>query len=226
MQCWLAAAFISLCARRNLTAIPYAKGGVVSTGTNSEWHLIGTEEIRRGWGWLLALGIVLVILGLAALSWSVLTTLVSVVFFGWLLLIGGILSVIHAFIRRRWGGFFLELFAGLLYFMVGLMIVGHPAASAVALTLLISVFLLIGGIFRIVTALTIGFHHRMWMLLNGGISLLLGALIWAEWPVSGLWVIGLFIGIDMIFYGWSLIMLGMVVRNIGKPPVEPLENRP
>ena len=189
----------------------------MSTGTNSGWHLIGAEEIRRGWGWLLALGIALVILGIAALSWSVFTTLVSVVFFGWLLLIGGVLSVVHAFIRRRWGGFFIELFAGLLYFVVGLMIVGHPAASAIALTLLISVFLLVGGVFRILTALTVRFHHWTWMLLNGVISLLLGSMIWADWPVSGLWVIGLFIGIDMIFYGWSLIMLGIAVRNLGKP---------
>jgi uncharacterized membrane protein HdeD (DUF308 family) len=186
----------------------------MSTGTNSGWHLLGAEELRRNWGWILALGIALVILGVVALSWSMLTTLVSVVFFGWLLFIGGILSVIHAFFQRRWGGFFIELFTGLLYIVVGLMVVANPAASAVALTLLIAVFLMIGGIFRIITALVIRFHHWVWMLLNGVISLLLGLMIWSEWPVSGLWVIGLFIGIDMIFYGWSLIMLGTAVRSI------------
>jgi uncharacterized membrane protein HdeD (DUF308 family) len=94
-------------------AISYSKGGVMSTETSSGWQSIGAEEIRRSWGWFLALGIVLVILGVAALSWSVLTTLVSVVMIGWLLLIGGVLSVIHAFMRRRWGGYFIELFAGL-----------------------------------------------------------------------------------------------------------------
>ena len=64
-----------------------------------------------------------------------------------------------AFLRRRWGGFFIELFAGLLYIVVGLMVVGNPAESAVALTLLVALFLLIGGIFRIATALTVRFHH-------------------------------------------------------------------
>lgn len=186
----------------------------MSTGTNQGWHLIGAEEVRRTWGWFLALGIVLVLLGMMALGWSVLTTLVSVVVFGWFLLLAGILSVLHAFWRRRWGGFFVELFAGILYAVFGLMVVGNPAVSAVALTLLIAVFLMIGGIFRILTALAVRFHHWIWVLLNGVISLLLGVMIWSQWPVSGLWVIGLFIGIDMIFYGWSLIMLAMAVKSI------------
>lgn len=191
----------------------------MSTGTKQDWHLIGAEEVRRTWGWFLVLGVVLVLLGMMALGWSVLTTLVSVVIFGWFLLLGGVLSVVNAFLRRRWGGFFLELFAGILYAVFGLMVVGNPAVSAVALTLLIAVFLMIGGLFRILTALTVRFHHWIWVLLNGVISLLLGLMIWNQWPVSGLWVIGLFIGIDLIFYGWSLIMLAMTVRSLPSPPV-------
>jgi uncharacterized membrane protein HdeD (DUF308 family) len=179
--------------------------------------VIGAEELKRGWGWFLALGIVLVILGVVALSWAVLTTLVSAVLFGWLLLVGGVLSVVHAFLRRRWGGFFLELFAGILYAVVGLMIVGNPAEGALALTLVIAVFLMVGGLFRIITAVTARFQHWVWVLLNGVISLLLGLMIWRQWPVSGLWVIGLFIGIDMIFYGWSLIMLALAVRGLPQP---------
>ncbi|HZV07522.1 MAG TPA: HdeD family acid-resistance protein [Gemmataceae bacterium] len=186
----------------------------MSTGMNQGWHAIGAEEIRRSWGWFLALGIILVLLGLLALSSTVVATLASMIFFGWLLIVGGVLSVIHAFVRRRWGGFFLELFAGILYAVVGLMVVGNPAAGALAMTLLIAVFLMIGGIFRIITALTARFHHWIWVLLNGVISLILGLFIWGQMPEAALWVIGLFIGIDMIFYGWSLIMLAMMVRNI------------
>jgi uncharacterized membrane protein HdeD (DUF308 family) len=191
----------------------------MSTGSHQGWHVIGVEEIRRSWGWFLALGIILILLGLLALGWAVLATLVSVVVFGWFLLLGGILSVTHAFLRRRWGGFFLELFAGILYVVFGLMVVGNPAEGAVALTLLIAVFLMLSGIFRILTALTVRFHHWVWVLLNGVISLLLGVMIWSQWPVSGLWVIGLFIGIDMIFYGWSLVMLALAVRSIPTSPV-------
>ena len=190
----------------------------MSTGTNQGWHLIGAEELKRNWAWFLAVGIALVILGLMALSWSVLTTLVSVAIFGWFLLIGGIISVVHAILRRRWGGFFIELFAGILYVLVGLLLVGNPAQSAVALTLVIALFLLIGGVFRIVTALVVRFQHWLWMLLNGVISLLLGVMIWSQWPVSGLWVIGMFIGIDMIFYGCSLVMLALAVRSLPSAP--------
>ncbi len=131
-----------------------------------------------------------------------------------MLLVGGVLSVGHAFARRRWGGFFIEMLSGLLYVVVGLMVVSSPAESALALTLVIAMFLMIGGTFRIITSLTAHFHHWMWMLLSGVVSLLLGLMIWRQWPLSGLWVIGLFIGIDMIFYGWSLIMLGMTARNL------------
>jgi len=131
----------------------------MSTGMHQGWHSVGAEELRQSWAWFLGLGIVLVLLGLLALLWAVVATLVSVVIFGWLLLFGGVLSVLHAFLRRRWGGFLIELFAGLLYVIVGLLIVGNPAASAVALTLFIAFFLLIGGLFRVVAALTVRFHH-------------------------------------------------------------------
>jgi uncharacterized membrane protein HdeD (DUF308 family) len=178
------------------------------------WHFIGTQEIKSSWTWFLGVGIALVILGLFALSWSVATTLVSIEIFGWLLLLSGILAIAHAIVRRRSGGFFIELFAGILYIVVGLMVVGNPASSAAVLTLLIAMFLLVGGIFRIVSALTVRFHHRVWMLLNGIVSAVLGILIWRQWPWSGLWVIGTFIGIDLIFYGWSLVMLGLTAKNL------------
>lgn len=177
-------------------------------------HLVGLEELKRSWGWFLALGIALLLLGTIALGASVAMTIVSVLLFGWLLIVGGVLEAVHAFWRRRWSGFFIDLLTGVLYVVVGFMLVANPAASAVALTLLIALFLMFGGIFRIVTALSVHFHNWGWLLLHGVINLLLGILIWEQWPVSGLWVIGLFIGIDMIFNGWSLVMLALAAKNI------------
>jgi uncharacterized membrane protein HdeD (DUF308 family) len=174
---------------------------------------MGTEELKRGWGWLVGVGIALIILGLIALYCAVTATMVSVDIFGWLLVIGGVLSLVDAFVQRRWGGFFMELFAGILYIIVGLMVVANTAASAVVLTLVIAVFLLIDGVFRIVTALSVRFPHWPWMLLNGVIGVLLGIMIWRQWPWSGLWVIGLFVGIELILYGWSLVMLGSMARS-------------
>jgi uncharacterized membrane protein HdeD (DUF308 family) len=124
------------------------------------------------------------------------------------------LQTAHALMSKRWGGHFLDLLIGLLSSAVGLMIVANPRAAAAAVTLVMALFLILGGVFRIALAFAIPFHHLLWLALHGVISLLLGILILQQWPVSGDWVIGLFIGIDMIFNGWSLIMLGMAAKRL------------
>lgn len=177
-------------------------------------HLVGVDELKKRSGWFIGLGVALVILGTIALGSSVMFTLASMVFIGYLLVVGGILQTAHAFLAKRWGGFFLDLLTGVLNIVVGLLIAAHPAAVAAALTLLIAMFLILGGIFRIMLALAIRFQHVFWLVLHGIISVVLGVMILQEWPVSGLWVIGLFIGIDMVFNGWTLIMLGLVARKL------------
>ena len=187
----------------------------MSISSNSaSLHLVGLEELRKRWGWFLGLGILLVVLGMIALGSSVVMTLATMVFVGWLMIVGGVLEAVHAFNCKGWSGFFIDLLTGILYAVVGFMIVANPGATAVALTLLISMFLIFGGIFRIVVAVAVRFHNWIWLLLHGIINLLLGIAIWQQWPLSGLWVIGLFIGIDMVFNGWSLVMLGLAAKNL------------
>lgn len=178
---------------------------------------LGAGAIRHAWGWFLALGILEIILGTVAIGATPAATVVTVVFFGWLLLIGGVSSVVHAFLRRHWRGFFLEVLTGVLYIVAGFFMVAEPLAAAAPLTLLIAMFLLIGGIFRIVVALSRHIDHWPWVLLNGVITLALGIMIWRQWPGSALWVIGLFIGIEMIFYGWSLVMLSLIAKGAVTP---------
>ena len=186
----------------------------MAAAADEKVSLFGVDVLRRNWGWFVARGIVQIVLGLIALGASVIVTLASVVLFGWLLMIGGILSVVHAFWERQWSGFFLDLAMGILNAVVGFMVIGNPVATAEALTLLIAVFLFMGGIFRIVAALSGRFQHSFWVLVNGIVTLALGIMIWRQWPLSGLWVIGLFIGIDLIFYGWSLLILGLTARKL------------
>jgi uncharacterized membrane protein HdeD (DUF308 family) len=109
---------------------------------------------------------------------------------------------------------FIDLLTGILYVVVGFMIVANPGAAAITLTLLIALFLIFTGIFRIVVALMTRFPHWGWLALHGLVNLLLGIAIWRQWPLSGLWVIGLFVGIDMVFNGWSLVMLGLTARRL------------
>ena len=182
--------------------------------------LKGVDEIRSRWGWFFALGILLAVLGTAAAGASLLMTLATMVMVGWLMIVGGVVEAFHAFTCKSWGGFFIDLLTGILYAVVGFMIVGNPGATAVALTLLIAMFLMFGGIFRIVTAVIVQFPNWGWLLLHGVVNLLLGVGIWRQWPLSGLWVIGLFVGIDMILNGWSLIMLGLAAKNLPTTEVD------
>jgi uncharacterized membrane protein HdeD (DUF308 family) len=197
------------------------RGKVMSATTGPGFAAFDPGVLRRNWGWFLALGILEIILGTIAIGASVIATVVTVVFFGWLLLVGGGLSAVHAFWRKQWRGFFLDLATGILYIVAGFFMVAEPAAAAVSLTLLIAMFLLIGGIFRIVVALTGHLEHWGWVLLNGVITAGLGILIWRQWPLSGLWVIGLFVGIEMIFYGWSLVMLSLMAKGAVVPAGTP-----
>jgi uncharacterized membrane protein HdeD (DUF308 family) len=175
---------------------------------------LGIEEVREHRGWFFVWGIVLIVLGAIAVSSSVLATLVSVVFFGWILVFAGLFTIIHAIVRRRWHGFFLNLLAGLLYVVAGLLMVSNPAMAAVTLTLLIAMLLVVAGAFRLFVAFSLALHHRGWLILNGIIAIVLGLMIWSSWPISGLWVIGLFIGIDLIFDGWTEVMLALAAGRI------------
>jgi uncharacterized membrane protein HdeD (DUF308 family) len=111
-------------------------------------------------------------------------------------------------------GFFIDRLTGLLYVAVGFMIVANPEISAISLTLLIALFLIFGGIFKIAVAITGRYQHWAWLLLYGVVTLALGISIWRQWPLSGLWVVGLFVGIDMVLNGWSLVMLGIVAKRL------------
>jgi uncharacterized membrane protein HdeD (DUF308 family) len=173
------------------------------------------QSIHRHWPWFLALGIAMVVIGMFAISWACIATITVTAtwLFGFLLLGGGIAEIISGFSAGRWSGTLIHLLVGVLYVIVGLMIIEQPENSAIQLTLIIAFFLIISGVMRVVAALSERFAGWGWVLLNGSITAMLGLLIYKQWPVSGLWVIGLFIGIDLILNGWAWIMLSLGVRQ-------------
>lgn len=177
------------------------------------------ESLRRHWPWFMALGIAMVVLGTIAIGDAVVATEAATVLFGFLLLAGGISLIVSAFWAGKWSGTLLHLLIGVLYVIVGLMIVDSPANSAVQLTLIIAFFLIFSGIFRVIYALSERFTGWGWVLLNGAVSMLLGFLIYKQWPYSGMWVIGLFVGIELIFNGWAWVMLSVGLKqSIGNSP--------
>ncbi len=186
--------------------------------TLSPIGLVGIEELRHNWGWFLALGMLLVFVGMAAIGSSFVATMATVMVFGWLLIIGGVIQAANFLWRKKWKGFYIDLVSALLYVVIGGMLISNPLRGAEVLTLFIAVFLTVGGIFRIAACLASQVEHKGWLLIHGIVTLLLGVAIWVQWPLSGLWVIGLFVGIDMLFGGWSLIMLAFAAKNFPETP--------
>jgi uncharacterized membrane protein HdeD (DUF308 family) len=171
------------------------------------------REAGRNWKWLLGLGIFSILLGGIALSALTITTLVSVLFLGFLLLANGIVEGIHAFKADKAKELFFHLLTAVLYVVVGALFVMNPAVSAASVALLLTAFFIVGGIFLIIWASVIRFRNWGWVVLNGAVTLLLGFIVWADWPISGLWVIGLFVGIEMVINGWSRVMFALAMRD-------------
>jgi uncharacterized membrane protein HdeD (DUF308 family) len=171
------------------------------------------ESLREVWVFLLGMGIALMFLGLVAISSSFIATLATVLVFGILLLLGATFQVVTAFWGRSWRGFFLHLLTGVLYLVAGIFLINNTVGAALGLTLLVAVCLMVGGGIRIALSLIERFDGWGWLLMNGVVSVLLGAAIWRQWPLSGLWAIGLFVGIEMLFSGLSWVMLALAVRS-------------
>jgi len=170
------------------------------------------SRLRSSWIWFVLLGALIMAAGFVALGATVAATLASIFVFGILLLVGGIFEIVNALFARSWGGFFLHLLSGVLHLIVGELLIEHPTVAAEGLTILLAVAFLVGGILRMIFALTESFPGRGWVMINGFVTFLLGVMIWRQWPESSLWVIGLLIGIDLIFSGWSWVALGLIVK--------------
>jgi uncharacterized membrane protein HdeD (DUF308 family) len=185
----------------------------MSTLTHNQIPGVLTEaadRVRRFWGWFLFLGILQIVAGTVAVGFAFSATLVSVVTLGVLLLISAGGQIVASVLARDWGGFFLFLLLGVLYAVAGIMMIRQPLVAAESLTLMLAAAFLIGGMFRVIVALIERFPSWGWVLFNGVVTVILGVLIWRQWPSSGLWVLGMFVGIDLIMNGvtWSVLAVG------------------
>lgn len=172
------------------------------------------EDIARNWGWFLALGILLILLGSLAISFSVYSTFITVLMLGTVLMVAGLGQCVIAIRAPQWSGFFLNLLAGLLAMVLGYLFMQTTGVSALTITLLMAAYFMVSGLFKIFTAATHRFHRWGWMLCNGIATLLLGILLWAQWPLSGLWAIGLFLGIDLLMAGMVWMVVAISLRRV------------
>ena len=171
------------------------------------------DVLEKGWGWLLGVGVLLSVLGLVLIAAPALGAVAVDLLIGWFLIIGGVAQLWHASMEKAWSGFLLELLTGALYVAVGLLLIIYPVAGAQALTLFLAAFLLIEGLVRSAMALRLRPGHGWgWLLFSGIVTVVLGILIWLQWPESGVWALGLLVGINLLFTGWSLTMIAVALR--------------
>jgi uncharacterized membrane protein HdeD (DUF308 family) len=164
-------------------------------------------------GWFLFLGIVYILAGILAILSPAIVTLFAVTFLGALMIVAGVATLIHAFWTHRWDGFAVQLLAGILASVAGFLLITDAAAGALVITLILASYFLVSGCFRLgFGIMRASLHHRGALILSGLVTLLLGILIAVHWPNSSLWVIGTFIGIDLLFYGFSLITLARALK--------------
>jgi uncharacterized membrane protein HdeD (DUF308 family) len=172
-------------------------------------------SLRDHWMLFLIEGIVLVVLGFAAIALPVIATLAVAIFLGWLFLISGVVGLVTTFMMRNAPGFWWSLLSAVLALGAGLILLAWPVSGAVSLTLVLIVFFLIEGVASIMLAL----QHREsprwgWLLMSGIVDLILAAMILIGLPGTAAWALGLLVGINMMFGGVSLIAMALHARSI------------
>lgn len=176
--------------------------------------IAGGESDGSVRNWVVFAGVASLLLGTAAIIYDGTATIVSVVVFGWLLMFAGFTQIAHAFQVRYWSGFFLYLLDGIVRTTVGGLLVVNPGTGAEALTLVLSFYFIVGGLFKTFGSIVLQFPSWGWSVASGLVSIVLGAMLAMQWPTSGTWFIGLAVGIDLVLYGWSLIMFAAAIKRL------------
>jgi uncharacterized membrane protein HdeD (DUF308 family) len=180
-------------------------------------HGLGYKNVAGKWRWFIVLGVVLIIAGILALGDVVAFTLISVIFIGAMMLVGGIFQIIHAFMTKGWSEFFLNLLMGILYVIGGFLIMQEPLQGALILTLFLTATLLVGGIMRIVVALRHAELPGRWLFVLGGvISVVLAVVLFQTLPWSSLWILGTVIAVELLIQGFTWLRFGFELRTLAR----------
>jgi len=172
------------------------------------------QLVTDKWGWFLALGIVFIVAGLAAIAFPFVSGIAAKVVLGWLFLIGGVMMIVHAFQAPAWSGFLWEVLIGLLYVVVGGYLAFFPIAGLLTLTVVIAALFIAEGIFESIMAFRVRPHDGwIWLLLSGIAALAVGVIIAMGLPESAVWALGLLVGINLLFSGWSYVFLALAGRR-------------
>ena len=176
-------------------------------------------HLRSSWCWFFSFGILLVACGTAAAvvpPFTLGTSLVAMIVLGVSLMIGGVATIATSLWAGKSSSLMLNLLIGILYLVAGYVITDTPLRSAVMMAAFIAALFVVGGLFRIVIAVVVRFPHWGWALLNGLVTFLCGVIIYRHFAESALWVVGLLVGLEMVFHGWNWIVLSLAIRSLPK----------
>jgi uncharacterized membrane protein HdeD (DUF308 family) len=190
---------------------------MTATTNSPEPHSLGSSihALRAKWGWIVALGVIFMIAGIIALGSVVAATASAVLIVGIMMIMAGAAEIIAAFNVKDWGKAIFWGLLGVLYVAAGIIAIMNPFAAATILTLFLGIALIAGGIVRMFLAWNMREAGKPWgwVVFSGIISILLGAMIIAHWPYSSFYVLGIFLGIDLIFIGSSWFSIGLALRR-------------
>jgi uncharacterized membrane protein HdeD (DUF308 family) len=174
-----------------------------------------TAIVAEHRGWFTFLGIVLIVIGVVAIAFPLMTTIAAKIFLGWLFIIGGGVQVVHAFSTKTWSEFLFNLIIGALYIVIGAWLAFLPFSGIITLTVLLAVLFIIEGVMEI------GMGYRLrpkggwaWLAISGIIAIAAGVLVLAGLPSTAAWAIGLLVGINLIFAGIALTMTAMAADKL------------
>jgi uncharacterized membrane protein HdeD (DUF308 family) len=184
----------------------------MSSHTMTADAFYGGDDAKSVRGWVTFAGIAMLLVGTAAVIYDVSATAASVIAFGWLLTLAGVMQIVHAFQVRAWSGFVLYLLDGIIRATVGTMLVLYPHAGAEALTLVLSLYFIVSGTFRTVASIMLMFPSWGWSVASGLISVALGVMLAMQWPASSTWFIGFAVGLDLMLGGWALLMFAAATK--------------
>lgn len=173
------------------------------------------QNLMDQWGWIVALGVLVLFLGIIVAGNLLTATIASMFFIGGMLFINGVIHIIQSFRIKDWSGALWFGVVGLGYSIAGIFVASEPGVAALAFTLFIGSALLVAGISRLV----MGFRLRplngwVWVVISALLTILLALIILIGWPVNGLWIIGLFLAIDLITQGIGLIFFGLGIKSL------------
>ncbi len=178
-------------------------------------NFLSAEDIKKSTNWVIFLSIALIVLGIVAIIAPTIASAFFTAMMGWIALISGIVMIVQSFRSHPVRGFWLNLIVGIFYAIAGLYILFNLGAALLALTLAFGILFIVEGIFTIIMAFTqkVGRSMSWLVVLNGVVTLILGIMVLNRWPVSALWLIGLYVGISLLFSGISLLAAALATRK-------------